>query len=312
MTKRVLIVDKTHKVLTEILTDKGFSCEEFSGKTLEDLESVIGNYTGAIIRSKFTFNKDLLDKATNLKFIGRVGAGMESIDVEYAESKGIRCYNSPQGNMDAVGEHAVGMLLVLLNNLFTANYQVKGGIWNREENRGSEIKGKTVGIIGYGNMGSTFARKISGFGANVISYDKYKTNYSDGYTIETSLDTLMNESDIISLHVPLTDETKYMIDSKFIDKVRKPFILINTARGPVVNTADLIQAIDNNKIVGAGLDVLEFEETSFENVSMYENKTFKELVKKENVILSPHIAGWTHESKIKLAKILAEKIIENH
>ncbi len=312
MTKKVLIVDKTNKVLTEVLTKNGFTCEEFSGKTLEDLESVIANYTGAIIRSKFTFNKDLLDKANNLEFIGRVGAGMESIDVEYAERKGIRCYNSPQGNMDAVGEHAVGMLLVLMNNLFIANHQVKGGIWNREENRGSEINGKTVGIIGYGNMGSTFAKKISGFEANVISYDKYKTNYSDSYTTETSLEDLMDKSDIISLHVPLTAETKYMINSKFINKVRKPFILINTARGPVVNTADLINGIDNNKVIGAGLDVLEFEETSFEKVSMYDNKIFKELVKKQNIILSPHIAGWTHESKIKLAKILADKIVENH
>jgi len=312
MTKKVLIIDNTHPILKEKLEQNNFVCDNFEGTTLSELEEIIGNYNGAIIRSRFTFDKDLLDKSTNLEFIGRVGAGMESIDIEYAESKNIKCYNSPEGNRDAVGEHALGMLLLLMNKLNEANSQVSKGCWNREQNRGMEIKGRTVGIIGYGNMGGSFARKISGFGANVIAYDKYKKNYSDKYATEVSLETLLAESDIISLHVPLTDETKYMVNNDFFSKLSKPIFLINTARGPVVKTKDLVDAIKSGKILGAGLDVIEYEETSFEKVDLMQKADFRNLAELNNVTLSPHIAGWTVESKIKLAEVLADKIINNH
>jgi len=312
MTKKVLIIDNTHPILKEKLEQNNFVCDNFEGTTLSELEEIIGNYNGAIIRSRFTFDKDLLDKSTNLEFIGRVGAGMESIDIEYAESKNIKCYNSPEGNRDAVGEHALGMLLLLMNKLNEANSQVAKGCWNREQNRGMEIKGRTVGIIGYGNMGGSFARKISGFGANVIAYDKYKKNYSDKYATEVSLETLLAESDIISLHVPLTDETKYMVNNDFFSKLSKPIFLINTARGPVVKTKDLVDAIKSGKILGAGLDVIEYEETSFEKVDLMQKADFRNLAELNNVTLSPHIAGWTVESKIKLAEVLADKIINNH
>lgn len=310
--KKVLIIDNTHPILKQKLESSNFYCEEFTGSTLPDLEKVIGNYSGAIIRSRFTFDKTLLDKAANLEFIGRVGAGMESIDIDYAESKNIKCYNSPEGNRDAVGEHALGMLLMLMNNLNIANKQVKNGEWNREQNRGMEIKGRTVGIIGYGNMGGAFARKISGFGAKVIAYDKYKTNYTDKYAKEVTLNELLETSDIISLHVPLTDETKYMVNENFIAKIKKPIFIINTARGPVVETVALIDALKSGKVIGVGLDVLEYEETSFEKVNLLDKPDFVELSKFENVILSPHIGGWTVESKVRLAEVLADKIIQNH
>ncbi|MBN1113562.1 MAG: hypothetical protein JXA53_11685 [Bacteroidales bacterium] len=312
MNKRVLIIDNTHPILKEKLERHNFVCDDFTGSTLLELEEVIGNYNGAIIRSRFTFDKDLLDKSTNLEFIGRVGAGMESIDIEYAESKNIKCYNSPEGNRDAVGEHALGMLLLLMNKLTEANSQVAKGLWNREQNRGLEIKGRTVGIIGYGNMGGSFARKISGFGANVIAYDKYKKDYSDKYATEVSLETLLAESDIISLHVPLTDETKFMVNNDFFSKLSKPIFLINTARGPVVKTKDLVEALKLGKVLGAGLDVIEYEETSFEKVNLMDRADFRNLAKLNNVTLSPHIGGWTVESKIKLAEVLADKIINNH
>jgi D-3-phosphoglycerate dehydrogenase len=255
-------------------------------------------------------NRQLIDKATNLKFIGRVGAGMESIDVAYAESKGIKCFNSPEGNRDAVGEHALGMLIAVMNNFLHADKQVRNGEWKREENRGVEIKGKTIGIIGYGNMGSAFAKKLKGFEANVIAYDKYKFNYSDEFVKEVSLEEIFENSDILSLHVPLTDETHYMLNASFINKFKKKFWLINTSRGAVVNTNDLVAALKSGKVKGAALDVIEYEETSFETLSGKDlPDAWKYLISSDKVILTPHIAGWTVESKIKLAKVLAEKII---
>ena len=305
--KKVLFVDKSHKILKNKLLENNFICDDFTGNSYNDLYDIIDNYFGIIIRSKFIIDKKIIDKAVNLRFIGRVGAGMESIDVDYAESKNIICLNSPEGSRTAVGEHALALLLNLFNNITVANNETKNLTWNREKNRGIEIEGKTIGIIGYGNMGSSFAKKLSGFDCKIISYDKYKKKYSDKYTTEVDLKTLKEFSDVISLHVPLTTETKNMIDTNFINSVKKPFFLINTSRGQVVKTSDLITALQNKKISGAGLDVLEYENTSFETIDF--NHNLRYLLNADNVIITPHIAGWTHESKIKLAEVLANKII---
>jgi D-3-phosphoglycerate dehydrogenase len=310
MTKKVLLIDTVHKIISDKLSKYGFELVKGENLSRDEILDCIGDYCGIIIRSRINIDKEFIDKANNLCFIARVGAGMESIDTEYCSKKNIKCLNSPEGNRDAVGEHAVGMLLNLLNNLNKADSEVKSGIWKREENRGKELNTKTVAIIGYGNMGSSFAKKLSGFGCKVISYDKYKKDYEDSYTVETNLQTVFNEADILSLHVPLTEETKYMVNSAFISSFKKSFVLINTARGPVVKTEDLVKSLKSGKISAAALDVIEYEESSFETTNlMIENEDFKYLASCDNVILSPHIAGWTIESKIKLAEILATKII---
>ncbi len=308
---KVLFIDSTNKALVEILEENNFECSYIPNIGEEAIRETIHGYEGVITRSKITFDKELIDKASRLKFIGRVGAGMENIDVEYAEGKGIRCFNAPEGNRDAVGEHAVAMLLNLFNNLCRANMQVKNGIWKREANRGTEIGGKTISIIGYGNTGSAFARKICGFSAPILSYDKYKTNYEDGFTEETTLEKIFEETDILSLHVPLTEETTYMVNEQFLNKFKKSIYLINTARGKVVKTDDLAAAMQNGKVLGAALDVLEYEKTSFEKLHFGDMpESMQYLIDSDSVILSPHIAGWTFESDYKLAKVLADKIVE--
>mgnify|MGYP001330004052 CR=1 FL=1 len=310
MHKTVIIIDEVHPIIPDSLTESGFSIIDGTKWNRTEIIARVKNAIGLVIRSRIQIDKEILDSGPNLKFIARVGAGMESIDTDYCNTKGVTCLNSPEGNRDAVGEHAIGMLLNLLNNLNCADKQVKSGKWNRESNRGFELSYKTIGIIGYGNMGSSFAKKLSVFGCNVISYDKYKTNYSDNYTKEVSLKELMNQADVISLHVPLTEETKFMINQDFIKNMSKSFYLINTARGPVVNTSSLVKAIESGKILGAALDVLEYEETSFEATkNLLDIDDFKSLSNFDNVILSPHIAGWTYESKIKLAEVLVNKII---
>jgi D-3-phosphoglycerate dehydrogenase len=305
---RILFIDSVHPLIHRELTAMGFQCDFFPDYGRKEFLSLAGQYTGIIIRSKINLDKEFLDKAENLKFVGRVGAGMESIDVDYAESKGIRCLNSPEGNRDAVGEHALGMLLSLMNHLNRADRQVRQGRWDREGNRGTEIKGKTIGIIGYGNMGSAFAQRLKGFEARVISYDKYKKNYTDGNTIESSLGDLFRETDILSLHVPLTEETTHMVNDEFIWAFHKNIWLINTSRGPVVNTADLVTNLEAGKVTGAALDVLEYEDTSFESLSGNIPAELASLMKSDNVILTPHIAGWTVESNVKLARVLVDKI----
>ena len=304
----VLFIDSVHPLISEELTRHGFQCDYFPEYGREGFEAIADRYFGIIIRSKIKLDKDFLSKARNLKFIGRVGAGMENIDTDFAEQNGILCLNSPEGNRDAVGEHTIGMLLSLFNHLNRADMQVRQGKWIREGNRGTEIKGKTIGIIGYGNMGSAFAQRLKGFEAKVISYDKYKQNYSDGNTIESSLQEIFDESDIVSLHVPLTDETRFMVDGRFIEQFRKPVYLINTSRGEVVRTSHLVEKIKSRKVPGAALDVLEFEDSSFEQISSSVPEELKYLLECENVILTPHIAGWTKESEFKLAWVLVDKI----
>ncbi|MGA2822774.1 MAG: NAD(P)-dependent oxidoreductase [Bacteroidales bacterium] len=308
--KRVLFIDSVHPLIREELTAHGFTCELFPDQEKEDLMKSVHQYFGIIIRSRINLDEEFLSKATKLRFIGRVGAGMENIDVKVAENRGVLCFNSPEGNRDAVGEHTTGMLLSVMNNLNRADRQVRQAKWKREENRGMEIKGKTIGIIGYGNMGSAFAQRLRGFEATVKSYDKYKKKYSDGNTLETTLEEIFDTADIVSLHIPLTEETRFMCDKAFFKRFKKNIWFINTSRGPIVNTADLADQIRSGKIIGAALDVLEYEDSSFENLSGKFPDAFRFLIESDKVILTPHIAGWTVESNIKLAKVLVDKILK--
>ncbi len=307
--RKVLFIDTVHPVLREDLEKYGFTCDYFTDLGREDYEKIIHEYFGVIIRGKIRLDKPILSKAKNLKFIGRVGAGMENIDLEFADSLGIKCLNAPEGNRDAVGEHTLGMLLMLLNNLRKADREVRQGIWIRAGNRGTEIKGKTIGIIGYGNMGTAFARRLRGFDARVIAYDKYKTGFGDDFVEEADYETIFENTDILSLHVPLTDETEFLVDQAYLEKFRKNIFLINTSRGKVVKTSDLVVKMKEGKVLGAALDVLEYEKLSFEDIdSQRLPDDFKYLIQSENVVLSPHIAGWTHESNYKMAKVISEKI----
>ncbi len=306
---RFLIVDKVHDILKEKLNKNGIDCDIDVNIHYEKALSIINLYDGLIIRSKFKVDKNFLMHATKLKYIGRVGSGMENIDVVTAYKLGIVCFNSPEGNRNAVAEHALGLLLNLLNNISKSFEEIKKGIWQRELNRGVELKGKTVGIIGFGNTGSAFAQKLSSFECTILAYDKYKKGFANDYVYEVSLSDIQEHCDIISFHVPLTDETHYYLNNDFIKACRKPFYLINTSRGYVVNTNDLLEALHNGKILGAALDVIEYEDTSFEKASYPE--TFYQLLKLQNVIITPHIAGWTNESNKLLSEILADKIV-NH
>ena len=307
--KKILFIDPAHPILQKEMEGEGFLCDYFPTFFRSDYEAIIHEYTGIIIRSKIKLNAGILEKADKLLFIGRVGAGMENIDAVYAASHSIICLNAPEGNRDAVGEHALGMLLMLLNNLRRADAEVRQGIWIRAGNRGVEIMGKTIGIIGYGNMGGAFAKRVSGFGASVLAYDKYKTNYSDQFVKESTLEELFANTDILSLHVPLTEETHHMVNLEFINRFKKPFYLVNTARGQVVNTAHLVEALKSGQIQGAALDVLEYEKFSFEGIDKSSLPAdFRYLADADNIVLSPHIAGWTHESEEKMATALANKI----
>jgi D-3-phosphoglycerate dehydrogenase / 2-oxoglutarate reductase len=307
---KVIFIDLPHPLLLRRLEEAGYECVLAGDVPYADVELQIHRYTGVVINSRFRIGQHFIDKGFRLKFIARVGSGMESIDVEHAKKQGIRCFNSPEGNRDAVGEHSLGLLLAVMNNIARADQQVRQMQWQRDANRGHEIRGKTVGIIGYGNMGSAFAERLSGFGARVIAYDKYKSGFSGKYVLECSLDELQDTADVISLHVPLTEETTWMCDESFIRRCRKPFWLINTARGKVVKTEDLCAALKSGKVMGAGLDVLEYEDISFTKMKAGEEpEPLKYLLAAPNVVLTPHIAGWTAESKVKLADILAEKIL---
>lgn len=306
--RKVLIIDTVHPLITSELTMLGFTCDQFPSYTREDYRKIISQYEGIIIRSGIRLDRELLSGAERLKFIGRVGSGLENIDTVYAASRHIHCLNSPEGNRDAVGEHTVGMLLALMNNLTRADREVRQGKWNREQNRGREIKDKTVGIIGYGNMGSAFAQRLKGFEANVISWDKYKRDYSDGNVTESTMEELFQQSDIVSLHVPLTDETHGLADDHFFEQFRKEIILINTSRGAVVDTSSLVRNLKSGRVSGAALDVLEYEEDTLEGISNNRSPDLRYLFDSDNVILTPHIAGWTKESNIKLGTVLIEKI----
>lgn len=306
---KILHIDSNHPLLWEQLENAGFTNEADFTSTKEEVENKIENYHGIVIRSRFKIDKTFIDKAKNLQFIARVGAGLESIDCEYAESKKIKLIAAPEGNCNAVGEHALGMILSLFNKLNNADKEVKSGHWNRESNRGTELDGKTVGIIGYGNMGKSFAKKLRGFEVEVLCYDIIP-NVGDENAKQVSLQELQQKADVLSLHIPWTPETDKMVNATFINQFAKPFWLINTARGKSVVTADLVAALQSGKILGAGLDVLEYEKLSFETLFEGEKpEAFDYLLHANNVILTPHIAGWTIESKKKLAQVIVNKII---
>ncbi len=292
------------------LEQQGFQCDLFFDKSDEEILQIMPSYDCWVIRSRFKITKEMIEKAKNLKCIARAGAGMENIDVDFAESKEIKCVHAPEGNKDAVAEHALAMLLALFNKTIKGDAEVRKGIWLREENRGIELHGKTVGIIGYGNMGQAFAERLIGFGVTVLVYDKYKKGFGNEFIQEVQMNKIFEEADVVSLHIPLTAETNYLVNKNFISQFKKSFYLINTSRGKCVNTNDLVNALKENKILGACLDVLEFETVSFANVNVTDlPKAFSELIQSDKVVLSPHIAGWTVESHLKIGKILAEKII---
>ena len=286
----------------------GYQNDEDYTSSKQAIEAKIQNYDGLILRSRFSIDKEFLDAAKNLKFIGRVGAGLENIDCDYAAQKGIHLIAAPEGNRNAVGEHALGMLLSLFNNLNKADQEVRSGKWLREDNRGIELDGKTIGIIGYGNMGKAFAKKLRGFEVEVICYD-IKAHVGDDNAKQISLQEFQEKVDVVSLHTPQTPMTLDMINAEFINAFKKPFWFLNTARGKSVVTKDLVAALKSKKILGAGLDVLEYEKSSFEDLFTSEMpNAFKYLIQAENVLLTPHVAGWTVESKEKLAQTIVDKI----
>jgi D-3-phosphoglycerate dehydrogenase len=307
----ILHIDSNHPLLWNQLEEAGFTNEEDFTSNKDQVEAKIQNYHGIVIRSRFKIDKTFLDKATNLQFIARVGAGLESIDCDYAIDKRINLIAAPEGNRNAVGEHTLGMLLSLMNKLNRADKLVREGKWIREGNRGYELEGKTIGIIGYGNMGKSFAKKLRGFDVKVLCYD-IQDNVGDENAKQVTLEELQQKSDVLSLHIPWTPETDKMVNTDFINAFAKPFWLINTSRGKNVVTADLVSALESGKILGAGLDVLEYEKLSFENLFIDSEKpaAFQYLLDSEKVLLTPHVAGWTFESHEKLAQTIVDKIID--
>ena len=304
MKERILIADHLHPAFKEEAEKLGYICDDMPLVSREETLQILKDYSGIAIRTKFLIDREIIDSGSNLKFIARAGAGMDNVDEEYAKSKGIICINAPEGNRDAVGEHVIGMLLSLLNNLRQGDQQIRSGIWDREANRGWELKGKTVAIIGYGNNGRSFAQKLSGFDVKVISYDKYKTGYSDEYATEVSMEQIVKLADILSFHIPLTRETRRLFNEEYLYHFRKPIILLNASRGEIVDTNAVVGGLKNGKITAAGLDVLEVEKFP----ALSEQPWFEELKKSERVILSPHVAGWSFESYRKISEVLAEKL----
>ena len=306
---KILHLDTNHSILIQQLNSLGFTNDEDYTSSKAEIIAKIHLYDGLIIRSRFSIDASFLEKGKNLKFIGRVGAGLENIDCSYTKNNGITLIAAPEGNRNAVGEHALGMLLSLFNKLNKANGEIKKGQWLREENRGVELDGKTIGLIGYGNMGKSFAKKLRGFDVEALCYD-LKTAVSDDCCKQVSLRELQQKVDVLSLHTPQTELTKNMVNTNFIESFKKNFWLLNTARGTSVVTKDLVIALKSGKILGAGLDVLEYEKTSFENLFTNDNipKAFQYLINSNKVLLSPHVAGWTVESEKKLAQTIVDKI----
>lgn len=304
---KILLLDKNHPLIEKQLSAKGFTFEEDFTSTYDEVLEKISNFDAVIIRSRIPLDENFLRHAKHLKFIARVGAGMENINVKVAEELGITLINSPEGNRDAVAEQVLGMLLLLMNRLIISSEEVKKGIWKREENRGEEILGKTFGIIGYGNMGRAVAKRLQGFGTKVIFHD-ILPNLQDEFASQVSLEELQQSADFISLHLPINESTHYIINENFISKMKNDFYLINTARGKNVETSALVNALKSGKIKGAALDVLEFEKASFENIEV-KNDNLEFLLNSEKVIITPHIAGWTVESKEKLAQVIVDKIL---
>lgn len=302
---KVLIVDDIHPVFMEKLQAENITLEYQPAMGKEETLQIIAQYTGLVIRSKFKVDAAFIDAAPHLAFIARGGAGMDNIDEAYALEKGIKLLNAPEGNRDAVGEHMVGMLLSLMNNLNRANMEVKNGRWRREENRGLELGGRTVALIGYGNNGQAMARKLSGFDVSVIAYDKYKTGFSDAYATEASMEEVMQRADVLSLHIPLTEESRNLVTDEYLSRFQKPIFFLNGARGEIVDIPSILKGIDSGRILGAALDVLPVEKFPALGTASW----YGQLAQNERVILSPHVAGWSVESYFKIADALAGKVI---
>jgi D-3-phosphoglycerate dehydrogenase len=308
----VIFIDSVHPILEQRLTQAGFICERHFKTTFEELTKILPNAYGLVLRSRFTIDAAFLAHCPQLKFIARSGSGLENIDRQTCEFKQIRLYNSPEGNRNAVAEHALGMLLSLLNKLNKADKEVRSGIWNREQNRGEELDGKTVGIIGYGNNGAAFAKKLRGFDVKVLAFDKYKSGFGDHFVQECTLEAIQQQADILSFHIPQNKETKYLFNQEFLQQMQKPFYLLNLSRGKIVDTEALIRGLQLGRIKGAGLDVLEYEQKSFEAFFDREMPpAFQALIQQENVVLTPHVGGWTTESYVKLSSVLADKILSD-
>lgn len=305
---KILIVDDIHTILLDRLAENGITYDYQPTFTKTDTLSVIGGYEGLVIRSKFRVDRDFIDQAPTLRFIARGGAGMDNIDEAYANEKDITLLNAPEGNRDAVGEHLIGMLLSLMNKLATADQEVRKGLWRREENRGLELGGRTVALIGYGNNGRAMARKLSGFGVTTIAYDKYKTGFSDAYATEVSMEEIVKQADVLSLHIPLTQETRNLVDEEYLFHFRKPIFFLNGARGEIVDVSAVLSALESGKILGAAFDVLPIEKQP----ALQEANWFGPLTAHNRVILSPHVAGWSVESYYKIADVLASKILAFH
>ena len=301
---KILIVDDLHPIFKTKAIALGYEVHDRPQISREETIAIVADYTGIAVRTKFRIDQALMDAAPSLKFVARAGAGLDNIDQAYALTKNIALINAPEGNRDAVGEHATGLLLALMNKFQMAGAKIRQGIWDREGSRGWELKGKTVGIIGYGFMGQSFARKLAGFEVNVIAYDKYKTGFSDAYAREVSMEEIVKHSDVLSLHVPLTTETRQLVDEEYLFHFKKPIFFINTARGEVVNTRAVLSAIKTQRILGAGLDVLEIEKFP----ALGAQDWYEELIATDNVILTPHVGGWTLDSYRKISEVLAEKL----
>lgn len=309
----VLFLDEVHEVLAERLTHSGFNCIHAHNESREKCEALVQNAHGIVIRSRFRMDASFLDHAKELKFIARSGAGMENIDEAYCEDRNIMLFNAPEGNRNAVGEHALGMLLTLFNKLLQGDQQIRAGKWDREGNRGVELDGKSVGIIGYGNNGSAFAKKLLGFDVKVFAYDKYKEGFHSEEVRESTMNDIYLNCDIVSLHIPQTNQTIGLIDEEFISSMKKPFYLINLSRGKIVKTDSLVEGLRSGKVLGACLDVLEYEKASFESFFEQElPESFRYLLNSDRVVLSPHVGGWTTESYFKLSDVLADKILSWH
>lgn len=303
---RLLIVDDLHPVFMEMVQAAGIEYDYRPTISREETLPIIKDYNGLIVRSKFKVDEEMIDAAPDLEVIGRSGSGIDNIDQAYAEKRGIHLFSAAEGNCDAMAEHMMGLLLALLNKITVGNNEVRNGLWQREKNRGNELGGKTVGLIGYGHNGQAMAKKLSGFDVEVLAYDKYKSGFSDSYAKEVQMDELFEKADVLSLHMPLTSETKSLINKEFISRFKKQILFLNGSRGPVANVEDVIEALENNKIVAAAFDVLPKEKFP----ALYETSWYKKLITFDNVILTPHVAGWSVESYFKLSKVLAEKIVK--
>ena len=307
--KKIVFVDTVHPVLNDKLTAFGLKCIDATSLDKKECVKLLYDAFGIVIRSRFRVDKELLKDAKELKFIARSGSGMENIDIPYCKQRNIALFNSPEGNRNAVGEHTLGLLLNLLNKISKSDREIRSKTWDREANRGEELDGKTIGIIGYGNNGQAFAKKLKGFDVTILAYDKYKSNFSEGLVVESTLSEIYNKADIISFHIPLNKETKYWVNDAFFTQFKKPIYLLNIARGEIVNTASLLDALENGQVKGAGLDVMEFESSSFSSfLELIPKKIYQQLIDSEKTIFTPHVAGWTKESYYKLSDVLANKI----